>query len=177
MAAPTKTSENTWVLRWIVLFPCSNIRDWRASRAEKIHMKTASGPDNISPKLIGSCTTALIEHLPLIFNSCINSSTFPDDFKIAKIIPLHKQLEKNIVDHYRPIRLLNGFSEMFKRLFHKKLINFMQKHALLYQYQHGFRKSNSTTFALIEIVDGIKSYIDNGEIVIESYLDLKKLSI
>ena len=108
------------------------------------------------------------------FNSCINSSTFPDDFKIAKIIPLYKQLEKNIVDNYRPISLLNCFSKTFERLIHKQLINFLQKHALLYQYQYGFRKSHSTTLALIEIVDGIKSCIDNGEIVIGSYLDLKK---
>ena len=132
------------------------------------------GPDNISPKLIRSCTTVLIEPLSLIFNSCIKSSTFPYDFKIAKIIPLYKQLEKKIVDNYRPISLLNCFSKIFERLIHKQLINFLQKHALLYQYQYGFRKSNSTTLAIIEIVDGIKSYIDKGEIVIGSYLDLKK---
>ena len=140
----------------------------------KIHMKKACGPDNITPKLIRSCTTVLIEPLSLIFNSCIKSSTFPNDFKIAKIIPLYKQLEKNIVDNYRPISLLNCFSKIFERLIHKQLINFLQKHALLYQYQYGFRKSHSTTLALIEIVDGIKSYIDKGEIVIGSYLDLKK---
>ena len=137
-------------------------------------MKKTCGPDNISPKLIWSCITVLIEPLSLIFNSCIKSSTFPDDFKIAKIIPLYKQLEKNIVDNYRPISLLNCFSKIFERLIHKQLINFLQKHALLYQYQYGFRQSHSTTLALIEIVDGIKSYIDKGEIVIGSYLDLEK---
>ena len=108
------------------------------------------------------------------FNSCIKSSTFQDDFKIAKIIPSYKQLEKNIVDNYRPISLLNCFSKIFIRLIYKQLINFLQKHALLYQYQYGFWKSYSMTLALIEIVDGIKSYIDKGEIVMGSYLDLKK---
>ena len=78
------------------------------------------------------------------------------------------------MDNYRPIRLLNCFRKIFERLIHKQLINFLQKHALLYQYQDGFRKSHSTTLALIEIVDGIKRYIDKGEIIIGSYLDLKK---
>ena len=50
----------------------------------KIHMKKACGPDNISPKSIWSCTTVLIEPLSLIFNSCIKSSTFPDDFKLPR---------------------------------------------------------------------------------------------
>ena len=78
------------------------------------------------------------------------------------------------MDNYRPISLLNCFSKIFERLIHKQLINFLQKHALLYQYQYGRRKSHSTTLALIEIVDGIKSYIDKGQIVIGNYLDLKK---
>ena len=54
------------------------------------------------------------------------------------------------------------------------MINFLQKHALLYQYQFGFREKHSTTLALIEIIDGIKNDINNGDITIGTYLDLKK---
>ena len=45
---------------------------------------------------------------------------------------------------------------------------------LLFQYQYGFRESHSTTLALIEIIDDIKSKLDNGEYVIGAYLDIKK---
>ena len=38
----------------------------------------------------------------------------------------------------------------------------------------GFEKKHSTTLALIEIIDGIKNYIDVSDITIGTYLDLKK---
>ena len=140
----------------------------------RLKVNKASGPDNISPKLIRSCHHVLTKPLALLFNSCITSSTFPDDFKKAKVIPLHKQLEKILVDNYRPISLLNCFSKLFERLIHKQVISFLHKHALLYQYQFGFREKHSTTLALIEIIDGIKNNIDKGDTTIGTYLDLKK---
>ena len=90
----------------------------------KLNINKASGPDSFSPKLIRLCTNVLTEPLALLYNSCINSSTFPDDFKKAKIIPLHKQFEKLFVDNYRPISLLNCFSKIFERLIYKQVIIF-----------------------------------------------------
>ena len=140
----------------------------------KLKINKASGPDDINPKVIRASTNVLIQPLSLLYNSCISTSTFPDDFKKAKIIPLYKQLEKIVVDNYRPISLLNCFSKIFERLVHKQLISFLHKHALLYQYQFGFRENHSTTSALIEIIDGIKNDIDKGDFIIGTYLDLKK---
>ena len=103
-------------------------------KEEMLKLKTnkASGPDNMSPKLLRSCTIVLMKPLTLLYNSCISSSFFPDDFKKAKVIPLHKKLEKIFVDNYRPISLLNCFSKIFERLVHKQVVNFLHKHALLY---------------------------------------------
>ena len=139
--------------------------------AEEIYYQQNSGPDNISPKLIRSCNGVLTKPLALSYNLCISSSTFSDDFKKANVIPLHKQLEKILVDKHRPISLLNRFSKLFERLVHKQVIAFLQKHALLYQYQFGFRDNHSTTLAL-ETIDGIN--INKGDITNGTYLDLKK---
>ena len=104
----------------------------------------------------------------------IRSSTFPDELKKVQVIPLHKQLEKVLVDNHRPICLLKCFSKTFKRLIHKQVINFLQKHALLYQYQFGLREKHSTTLAIIEIIGFFKNDINNGDITIGIYLDFKK---
>ena len=45
---------------------------------------------------------------------------------------------------------------------------------LLFQYQYGFYESHSTTLAPTEIIDDIKSKLENGEYVIGAYLDLKR---
>ena len=125
----------------------------------KLKINKASGPDDINPKVIRASTNVLIQPLSLLYNSCISTSTFPDDFKKAKV---HKQLEKIFVDNYHPISLLNCFSKIFERLVHKQLISFLHKHALLYQYQFDFRENYSTTSALIEIIDGIKMILIKG---------------
>ena len=140
----------------------------------KLKINKASGPDDISPKLVRTCTNVLVQPLSLLYNSCITSSTFPDDSKRAKSIPLHKQMEKIFVDNYRPMSLLNCFSKIFERLIHKQVINFLHKFALLYRYQFGFRENHSTISALIEIIDGIKNDIDKGDFIIGTYLDKKK---
>ena len=69
---------------------------------------------------------------------------------------------------------MNCFNKIFERLIHKQVISFLHKHALLYQYQFGFRENHSTTTALNEIIDGIKYDIDKGDFVLGTYLDFKK---
>ena len=46
-----------------------------------------------------------IDMLKLILNKCCQG-VFPDCFKIAKFIPLHKKGNTNILDNFRPISLL-----------------------------------------------------------------------
>ena len=56
----------------------------------RLKINKASGPDNMSPKLLRSCTNVLMKPLTLLYNSCISSSNFPDDFKKANVIPLQE---------------------------------------------------------------------------------------
>jgi len=56
----------------------------------------------------------------------------------------------------------------------KRLCSFLQLHNVLYSYQFGFRKYHCTTFALIEVINGIYQHLDNDEYTIGIYLDLQK---
>ena len=57
---------------------------------------------------------------------------------------------------------------------HKYLINFIDKHNILYKYQFGFRKSHYTNHAIILLVDKINNALDSGIGLIVVFLDLKK---
>ena len=140
----------------------------------KLNPRKASGPDNYSPKIVRASSAVVTRPLTLLYNASIRGAYYPTVLKTAKVIPLYKQALKDIVDNYRPISLLNCFNKIFEKLIHKQLISFLNKHLLLFQYEYGFRESHFTTLALIEIIDDIKSKLDNGEYVIGAYLDLKK---
>ena len=54
------------------------------------------------------------------------------------------------------------------------LVHFLDSNGRLYQYQFGFRHGHSTQQAIITVVEKITSSLDNGDLVIGVFLDLKK---
>ena len=57
---------------------------------------------------------------------------------------------------------------------HKRLYQFLQENNILFQNQFGFRKNNSTSFALIEITEKIKQTIDDKKYGCGIFIDLRK---
>ena len=55
-----------------------------------------------------------------------------------------------------------------------RLINFLNKHRLLYDQQYGFRQNLSTDFALLELSDKIAEAIDRKKFMIGIFVDLSK---
>ena len=53
------------------------------------------------------------------FQNIIFEGISPDQFKLAKVIPLHKGGEKDDVDNYRPISLLPVMSKILEKLMFK----------------------------------------------------------
>ena len=42
------------------------------------------------------------------FNSCLESGTFPDELKLAEVVPVYKKNEKKDKSNYRPISILSN---------------------------------------------------------------------
>ena len=56
----------------------------------------------------------------------------------------------------------------------KKVYNFLLGHTILYQNQFGFRKNNSTVYALAQITEMIKVSIDSRKFGFGILVDLRK---
>lgn len=57
---------------------------------------------------------------------------------------------------------------------YKRLTKFVDKNKILSNQQYGFRKSRSTEFSIIEVIDKITKAIDQGKYTIGIFLDLSK---
>ena len=80
--------------------------------------KAVSG--KIPIKALKAAMFECAETLTNIFNtSIIESSSFPDELKLAEIIPAHKKNSTTEKSNYRPISLLPVVSKVFKRLIMK----------------------------------------------------------
>ena len=57
---------------------------------------------------------------------------------------------------------------------YNRLILYINRHDLLYEYQFGFQKGKSTHMALITLIDKISEALDQGELVIVIFFYFSK---
>ena len=120
------------------------------------------------------CVDSYIEPLTFLVNQSIQQGVFPAELKIARIIPLYKGDDKQLIHNYRPISILPFFSKVFEKIVHKYIVEFLDDNNIVYEYQFGFRKHHSTSHALIALVERVIKSLDTGKYVVGVFLDLKK---
>jgi retron-type reverse transcriptase len=57
---------------------------------------------------------------------------------------------------------------------YNRLIKYIDKHGILFDNQYGFRKTKSTSLALLDLIDKITSAIDKKEYAVWIFFDLSK---
>ena len=98
----------------------------------------------------------------------------PDDFEVAKVIPIYKKGLNTSLGNYRPISLLSIFNLILEKLIFKRLMNFIETQNILYSKQFGFRQKYSTTQALLSITNKIQKAVDEGTYSCGIFLDFSK---
>ena len=125
-----------------------------------IKSKTSSGYDHISTKLLKSIQSIpAISHL---INQSINTSIFPDQLKIAKVVLIFKKKDNMNIENYRPISLLSSISKIFEKIAYNQIYAYLTDYKILYQSQYGFGIKHSTEYAALELTDQIMSSLDQG---------------
>ena len=104
----------------------------------------------------------------------MQEGVFSSDLKLAKVVPIFKSGDSSKITNYRPISVLSFFSKVFERVMYNHITDFIDSLNVLYKYQFGFRHTHSTQQAIITLVNKITSSLDTGDLVIGTFIDLKK---
>ena len=134
----------------------------------------STGPSGIPLRLLSLIPDLIIIPLAHIINLSFSTGEFPNLLKIVKVIPIHKGGSTQDMNNYRPISLLSIFDKIIEKIMHKNLYAFLESNDILFKNQYGFRKNNSTVYALAEITEKIKNSIDNGLFGCGIFIDLRK---
>ena len=124
---------------------------------------SAPGNDEMPASILKQCIETYIDPLTYLVNLSINQGIFPDELKIAKVLPIYKSDDKQLIQNYRPISVLPFFSKNFEKIISNHLLNFIDTNNILYDNQFGFRKNNSTTHAIITLVERVSKALDTGK--------------
>ena len=74
---------------------------------------------------------------------------FPNEMKLAKVIPLHKKKGRLDAGNYRPVSILSVVSKVLEKTVFLQLNSYLVENKLFYQFLSGFRGSYSTDTCLI----------------------------
>ena len=119
----------------------------------KLKPKTSSGQDEISTKLTKLVINNIISPLTYLINKSLESGIVPQKLKIAKVIPIFKASENNLLKNYRPISLLPAFSKIYQKIMFNKIMSFLTSQNALYLHEYGFRPNHATIHPIIHLLN------------------------
>ena len=93
---------------------------------------------------------------------------------IDRVITLLKNGDINGFTNYRPISFLSQFSKILEKIFHNRMMSFIEEKNILYEIQYGFRKNMSTSHAILSFVENITTSIDDCKSNVGIFIDLNK---
>ena len=136
--------------------------------------KTSMDHSGINFALVKECISVIAIPISHIANISFEMGIFPDQMKIAKVIPIFKSGLKDSFTNYRPVSLLPQFSKILEKLFNNRLNKFLEINNTLSNSEYGFRNNSTTSHALIDLHEQLTKSIDNKLSTIGVFIDLKK---
>ena len=98
----------------------------------------ATGPDNVPTYAIKQAISIAAGHLMFVINSFFSNGEFPDAWKMARVTPIFKSGEQDLVINYRPISILPALSKIVERHVFLSLSSWFNKDNLLFSSQSSY---------------------------------------
>ncbi|UYV61600.1 hypothetical protein LAZ67_1005496, partial [Cordylochernes scorpioides] len=141
--------------------------------AFKFGKRKSPGPEGIDNTVVKALVRMHPSLLSRLFNRCLDTGTFPEAWKVARVVLLEKSGRKgNSPNDYRMLSLLACLGKVLDSLLAQRLKHWLESNELLSSFQHGFREGKSTTTALNEVLEGVEMGLNKGAWVLFVALDI-----
>jgi hypothetical protein len=151
------------------------LRDCSSVEIEDIISGLQNGKSSDIPISIVKKTASIISPLlePL-FNQSMKDGVFPAELKLAKVTPIYKKENAELLENYRPVSVLPVFGKIFEKIIYSRLYSFLTTEGVLHEKQYGFRQGHSTSQALNYSVELVQRSLSKKQHVLAVFIDLSK---
>lgn len=136
--------------------------------------KNSVGYDGVRTDVIKNCMMSLLEPLGILFNLSLSTGVFPEQLKVAVVVPIHKSGSEQDITNYRPISILSILSKIFEYIIKNRIMSFLDRNEFFSDRQFGFLPGKSTDDALLSHITDLTNQIEKGSLTVALYLDIKK---
>ena len=140
----------------------------------EINVNESSSVQNLSSRILKVAFNAIPHVIRCLMQLSIDKCLFPNEWKIANIIPLQKGGNKSNVPNLRPVSLLPLPSKILERIVHNRVMFHLERNHLLENHQGGFTKNHSTMDTIAKFTNDLFNGINNNMTTIACFIDLAK---
>ena len=137
----------------------------------------AYGHDEVDSSIIKLAAPVLAPVITHIVNLSLGTSTFPQKWKLARVLPLLKSSDADKHTHgsFRPIAQLSVILKLVEHTVQTQLLHYLEDTKQISPDHHAYRIKCSTTSVLIQIMDTIAEGVEENEITATLSVDQSRL--
>ena len=132
------------------------------------------GPDELHPRVLKELAAELGPVFAHLFQQSLDKGEIPKEWSLANICPLYKKGNRALPSNYCPVSLPCVPCKMLEHTVCTNIMAHLDKHKLLSDRQHAFRKNRSCETQLITVINDSAKILDAGGQVDTFILDLEK---
>ena len=126
-------------------------------------------------KLIKIAGHPIADSLLYIINDSLSNGVFPEDWKLARVIPVFKNNgDVDVMSNYRPISVIGHIAKMVEQPVRSQLVSYLEEHSFITPDQSVYLKDHSTQTSLHRVIDDWLENINENQITGVCFLDISK---
>ena len=98
---------------------------------KQLKSKKSCGQDGITSEIPKLGAKVLVVPLTYIINNSILTGKYPTDWKLSKVLPLHKKGDESILGNYRPVALLSVAGMILEKVVALQIEDYFERNNLL----------------------------------------------
>lgn len=171
---PINNDQTYMSYDYLPMYPISISPEGIVNIIDSLKLSSSCGIDCINSKFLKNTRMYSSILLASIFSQSLEQGILPDDWRVAKVVPVHKGGDKFNPRNFRPISLTSVPSKILEHIIYSNIVNFLESNKFFCPFQHGFRKTFSCETQLVSFTHDLHSIVDVCSKVDCVFLDFSK---